>query len=168
MDILRSRPDSAVTCPGLVPTVRVREDIDGGGDGRLKRAPAGRCLRHWYVAMAGTVLETRQYLDSRVMPAVFEALRALDAARPNGASRCPLCACGCAPTDSSRTHGHARVPSAHSLPRATALQTRSASSPRSWSRTASAACTTSRAGRPGPVGRSTCSASPTASCATRC
>lgn len=32
--------------------------------------------------MAG-ILDTRQYLNSRVMPAIFEALRALDAARPN-------------------------------------------------------------------------------------
>eukprot|EP01043_Picozoa_sp_COSAG02_P017446 COSAG02_NODE_791_length_17158_cov_12.377396_12_plen_330_part_00 len=33
-------------------------------------------------SMAG-ILDTRQYLASRVMPAIFEALRALDAARPN-------------------------------------------------------------------------------------
>ena len=35
------------------------------------------------MAVAGGVTQTKEYLDSRVMPAVFEALRALDDARPN-------------------------------------------------------------------------------------
>ena len=35
------------------------------------------------MAIAGGVTQTKEYLDSRVMPAIFEALRALDAARPN-------------------------------------------------------------------------------------
>ena len=60
------------------------------------------------MAIAGGVTQTKDYLDSRVMPAIFEALRALDAARDGLHELCLTLQLSSASADERESHSRAR------------------------------------------------------------